>query len=111
MVMTTLAGCPYCDVVRQHHLLPLLRASQIQVIQLDMTDRRSPLTNPEGRTTTPAQQVQQWGAKLAPTLLFLGPGGEELAERLVGMPLPEFYATYLNDRLAEARLRLRKGKH
>ena len=44
---------------------------------------------------------------VAPTLLFLGPKGEELAERLVGGSIPDFYGAYLEQRLEQARVRLR----
>jgi len=103
VVMTTLKGCPYCDVVRGHYLLPMQKAGQVQVIQLDMTDRATPLKGFDGRNTTAAAQVKAWQAKLAPTVLFLGPKGEELAERLVGMAVPDMYGSYLDGRLEEAR--------
>lgn len=102
VVMTTLKGCPYCDVVRGHYLLPMQRDGQIQAVQLDMTDRRSVLKGFDGRPTTPAAQVKAWKATLAPTVLFLGPRGQELAERLVGMAVPDMYGPYLENRLAEA---------
>lgn len=106
VVMTTLKGCPYCDVVRGHYLLPMQRAGQIQAIQLDMTDRRTPLTGFDGRNTTATEQVKAWKARLAPTVLFLGPTGQELVERLVGMTVPDMYGSYLESRLEDARQQL-----
>lgn len=106
VVMTTLKGCPYCDVVRGHYLLPMQRAGQIQAIQLDMTDRRTPLQGFDGRNTTAAAQVKAWKAQLAPTVLFLGPTGKELVERLVGMAVPDMYGSYLDSRLEQAHRRL-----
>ena len=29
VVMTTLSGCPYCDLVRNHHLLPMMNKGQV----------------------------------------------------------------------------------
>lgn len=107
VLMTTLAGCPYCDLVRNHHLLPMLRAGQVQAVQLDIRDRRSNLQDFAGNTTTPAEQVVAWKARFAPTVLFFGPQGQELAERLVGVAVPDFYGEYLEARLAEARAKLR----
>jgi len=106
VVMTTLKGCPYCDVVRGHYLLPMHTAGQIHAIQLDMTDRTTPLKSFNGRMTTPAAQVKDWVAKLAPTVLFLGPQGEELAERLVGMAVADLYGSYLDSRLEQAQHKL-----
>lgn len=107
VLMTTLTGCPYCDLVRNHHLLPMMRAGQVQAVQLDIRDRRRNLQDFAGNTTTPAEQVAAWKARFAPTVLFFGPMGQELAERLVGVAVPDFYGEYLEARLTEARAKLR----
>lgn len=107
VVMTTLTGCPYCDLVRNSHLLPMLREGQVQAVQLDTRDRVSNLQAFNGNQTTPAEQTQAWKARFAPTVLFFGPEGQELAERLVGVAVPDFYGEYLEARLKEARGRLR----
>lgn len=108
VVMTTLPGCPYCDLVRNHHLLPMRREGKVQAVQMDIRDRSSTVQGFRGETTTPAEQVRLWKARFAPTVLFLGPEGQELAERLVGVAVPDFYGEYLEARLAEARLKLGK---
>ena len=110
VVMTTLKGCPFCDVVRQHYLLPMRKAGQVVAVQLDIRDRRSVLQGFNGETTTPADQVTEWKAKFAPTVMFFGPKGQELAERLEGVAVPDFYGEYLSARLDEARDKLRKAK-
>ena len=107
VLMTTLVGCPYCDLVRNHYLLPMRRAGQVQAVQLDIRDRRSSLQDFAGNMTTPAEQVAAWKARFAPTVLFFGPQGQELAERLVGVAVPDFYGEYLEARLAEARAKLK----
>jgi thioredoxin-related protein len=107
VLMTTLAGCPYCDLVRNNYLLPMRRAGEVQAVQLDIRDRRSNLQDFAGNTTTPGEQVGAWKARFAPTVLFFGPQGQELAERLVGVAVPDFYGEYLNARLTEARAKLK----
>lgn len=107
VVMTTLTGCPYCDLVRNHHLLPLLREGRVVAVQLDVRDRTSNLQSFGGENTTPAEQLRLWKARFTPTVLFFGPDGRELAERLVGVAVPDFYGDYLDARLAEARSKLR----
>jgi thioredoxin-related protein len=107
VLMTTVAGCPYCDLVRNHYLLPMRRAGQVQAVQLDIRDRRSNLQGFAGNTTTPAEQVAVWKARFAPTVLFFGPLGQELAERLVGVAVADFYGEYLEARLTEARAKLK----
>jgi hypothetical protein len=107
VVMTTLTGCPYCDLVRNHHLLPMRREGKVQAVQIDVRDRTSNLQGFNGDITTPAEQARVWKARFAPTVLFLGPQGQELAERLVGVAVPDFYGEYLDARLTAARARLR----
>ena len=103
VVMTTLKGCPFCDVVRNNYLGPMQRDGHVHAIQLDMTDRTSTLTGFDGKPTTPAAQVTAWKARLAPTVLFLGPDGRELVERLRGVAVQEMFGAYLDMRLDEAR--------
>lgn len=107
VVMTTLAGCPYCDLVRNHHLLPMQRQGLVHAVQIDIRDRSSTLQDFNGSLTTPADQARAWKARFAPTVLFLGLQGQELAERLVGVAVPDFYGDYLDERLRQARGRLR----
>ena len=108
VVMTTLSGCPYCDLVRNHYLLPMRRAGEVQAVQLDIRDRSSNLQGFKGENSTPAEQTRLWRARFAPTVLFFGPDGQELAERLEGVAVPDFYGEYLEARLSEARRKLSK---
>lgn len=107
VVMTTLSGCPYCDLVRNHYLLPMRREGRVHAVQIDIRDRRSNLQGFAGENTTPAEQARLWKARFAPTVLFFGPDGRELTERLVGVAVPDFYGDYLESRLNEARSRLK----
>lgn len=107
VVMTTLTGCPYCTIVRNHYLWPMRREGKVHAVQLDVMDRTGTLQGFDGQLTTPADQARQWKARFTPTVLFFGPDGRELAERLVGIAVPDFYGEYLEARLAEARQKLR----
>lgn len=107
VVMTTLTGCPYCAIVRNHYLLPMRREGRIHAVQLDVMDRTGNLQGFDGQLTTPADQARQWKARFTPTVLFFGPDGRELAERLVGIAVPDFYGEYLEARLAEARAKFK----
>lgn len=108
VVMTTLSGCPYCDLVRQHHLLPLMRHEGLAAVQLDTRDRSRSIQDFAGQTTTPSELAKAWKARFAPTVLFFGPSGRELAERLVGVAVADFYGEYLDARLQQARQALRR---
>ena len=106
VVMVSLEGCVFCKAVRGSHLVPLREQQGTDVVQMDM--RTAQMTRDfKGKVVTHEQMVQSWGVRVAPTVLFFGPGGVEVAERLTGGYIPDFYGAYLDDRLAKARARVR----
>ena len=106
VVMVSLDRCPFCIVARDHYLVPLRVQQALPVVQVDM---RSALVVKDfkGDVLTHDQWVRRWGVKVAPTVLFFGPGGVEVAERLTGAYIPDFYGAYLDDRLSLARAALK----
>ncbi len=101
VVLVSLHRCPWCDEVRNNYLAPMQAQDGLPVVQVDMLSPAG-TRGLQGEATTHDALVRGWGVKIAPTVLFLGPGGQEVAERLVGGS-PDFYAAYLDNRLAEAR--------
>ena len=101
VVMVSLHGCPFCKVVRESYLWPL-RDTGLPVVQLDMRDRRTVLDF-DGRSLTQDEWVRQHGVRIAPTVLFFGASAKEVAPRLNGAYLPDFYNAYLEEHLATAR--------
>ncbi len=102
VVLVSLPGCPFCKIARENFLLPLQREQQLAVVQVDM---RSPqmIDGFAGQAQTQDELIQRWGVKVAPTVLFWGRGGVEVAERLVGASIPDFYGAYLDERIRAAR--------
>ncbi|MCC2674130.1 MAG: hypothetical protein K0R58_1077 [Ramlibacter sp.] len=100
VVMVSLEGCPYCRLVRESHLLPLMAGGQ-PVVQLELSGSM-PLRDLHGRGSTHARVVRGWEVRLAPTVLFLGRGGAETAARLAGVASPDFYGAYLQERVEAA---------
>lgn len=108
VVMTTLRGCVYCDLVRNSYLQPMMREGLLIAVQLDVQDRTAAVQAFDGSTTTPAALAEAWKARFTPTVMFFGPDGGERAERLVGVAVPELYGQYLEQRLEQARKGLKK---
>ena len=106
IVMVSLEGCPYCQTVRESLLAPLVRREGLPVVQVDMRSK-SPIKDFKGSVVTHDSLIRSWGVRVAPTVLFFGPGGEEISERLVGGYIPDFYGSYLDDRLRLARMSLK----
>ena len=101
VVMVSLHRCPWCEEVRNNYLAPMRAQERLPVVQVDMLSPRQ-TRDLQGAPTTHEALVRAWDVKVAPTVLFLGPQGKEVADRLVGGS-PDFYSAYLDRRLALAR--------
>jgi thioredoxin-related protein len=107
VLLVSLPGCPFCELVRRSYLMPLVEEAGLQAMQIDVTDDRTELLDFQGRTTRQSAQARAWKATFTPTVLFFGPTGEEVAERLVGIAVPDFYGAYLDQRLETARRKIK----
>ena len=101
IVMASLAGCVFCRQARESHLSPMHQAGS-SIVQIDLRSPQ-PVLNFAGQSTTHDQLTRLWKISITPTLLFFGPGGKEVAERMEGAYQPDFYGPYLEDRLAKGR--------
>jgi thioredoxin-related protein len=107
VLLVSLPGCPFCELVRRSYLMPLVEEAGLQAMQIDVTDDRTELLDFQGRATRQSAQARAWKATFTPTVLFFGPTGEEVAERLVGIAVPDFYGAYLDQRLETARRKIK----
>ena len=106
VVMVSLEACIFCKTVRESHLVPMREQHGLDVVQVDMRTQQMS-RDFKGAMATHEQLIRSWGVRVAPTVLFFGPGGVEVAERLTGGYIPDFYGAYLDDRLARARMQIR----
>lgn len=72
------------------------------MVQVDMRSDTT-LVDFAGQRRTHDQLVRSWSVDAAPTVLFFGRGGREIAPRLRGASIPDFYGAYLDDRIQIAR--------
>lgn len=105
VVMVSLEGCIFCKIARQSHLAPMYRQGQ-PIVQVDMRNAQV-VIDFEGRQTTHDELTRRWKVSITPTLLFFGPNGREVAERMEGAYQPDFYGPYLEDRLSRSRMALK----
>lgn len=106
VVMVSLEGCPFCRVARNSYLGPMRRQEGVPVVQIDM--RTSTSVRDFNRAVVTHDDLSRvWAIKVAPTVLFFGAGGKEVAERLVGGYIADFYGAYLDQRMQTARAAIR----
>lgn len=106
VVMASLDGCPFCKLVRDAHLSPLRIETGQPVVQLDLRSRQGVLGF-DGMRRSHDEVLRGWRVDTAPTVLFFGRGGREVAPRLAGASIPDFYGAYLEERLRAARAGVR----
>lgn len=104
ILMFSLPGCAYCESLRRSTYQWLVRDGHV-VRQVEMVDSDA-LRGFDGRPTTGAAVAAAYGVRLAPTVLFVGPGGRELADRLVGAGVPEMYGGLVDRALSDGARRL-----
>jgi thioredoxin-related protein len=101
VVMVSLDGCVFCHQARQSHLSPMHREGTA-IVQVDMRNNQ-PVLDFAGKLTTHDELTRRWRVSITPTLLFFGPVGKEVAERMEGAYLPDFYGPYLEERMVQGR--------
>lgn len=101
VVLATLHGCPFCKVARENYLLPAVKEGAV-VTQLHFLSSL-PIVDGSGKTTTHGQLIKDWRIEVAPTVLFIGADGAEVAPRLTAGSTSDFYGAYLDERLTQAR--------
>lgn len=106
LVMVSLEGCPFCKIVRENYLGPMRERDGLPVVQIDMRNT-SAIKDFKGTVMTQDALIRSWGVRIAPTVLFFGRGGTEIAERMSGGYIPDFYGAYLDERLRIARAMLK----
>lgn len=110
VLMFSLPDCPYCKVVRNNYLLPMLReadpAHQPVIRELQITSGKT-LTGFDGARTTQAAMAKHFGVRMAPTLVFVDAAGRPLTDPIIGGDGHGFYSAYLDRAFAEARKSLK----
>lgn len=97
-------GCPYCRVVEEDYLIPMLRQPQSErpIIRVVTIDDLGSLRDFNGKRVEIADFARQQGASLTPQVKLFGPDGKELVPGLVGLMTQDFYGGYLEDAIATA---------
>lgn len=102
VVLVSLDGCPFCKMAREHYLAPLRAQDGLPVVQVDMHSSAA-LQDFKGTAQSHEQMVRAWQIRIAPSVLFFGADGAELAPRLIGASSTDYYGSYLEQRLSQAR--------
>ena len=102
IVLFSQPDCVFCEEVREHYLKPLLaaRPRHIAAAEFQLDGSRRIKVWSQG-TQGEAEFARQQKARFAPTLMFFGPEGEQLAPPIVGLSR-DFFGAYLDQRIQAA---------
>lgn len=109
VILFSMPDCPYCKVVRENYLAPLLRqepAAQRPIIREVDVSGSTRFTGFDGKQLTHREFASAYGVYFAPSVIFLDAKGKPLAEPLVGGDTAGMYGAYFDRSMAEAVTRL-----
>lgn len=99
-------GCTYCEQIEKFVLKPLIMSGEyedrILLRKVDINASEQVL-DLDGSTLTQSSFADRYNVYLTPTLIFLDQEGNEIAPRMIGVPLIDFYGAYLDQAIDIAR--------
>lgn len=107
VVLVSLDGCNLCKLAREHYLGPMRLQNKLPVVQVNMHSSAM-LQDFKGIALSHDQMVRAWQVRIAPSVLFFGAGGVELAPRLTGIGSVDYYGAHLDQRLHQARAAIKE---
>ncbi|NHZ92657.1 hypothetical protein F2P45_27150 [Massilia sp. CCM 8733] len=109
LLLFSLPGCGYCDVVRRNYLLPLTRDDDERtrpVVREVGLAGATPFTGLNRETVSGAALAARYQVRIAPTVLLLDAHGALLAPPLTGGDVSGMYGAYLDEALAQAQRKI-----
>ncbi len=105
--------CPFCTQIKRDILRPMIISGEYEgrlLMREIFIDFGSRIVDFTGDERDSSQFTGSYGVYLTPTLLFLGPDGKELTERIVGIQTPEMFFYYVDKAIQTAITALRKKR-
>lgn len=105
VLMFSRQDCRYCEIVRRDYLLPLQQDARyrdrVRIRQIDQ-DSSAFLKDFAGQPTQHDAFARMKRVRMVPVVMFVNDQGQSLSSPLIGLPLPDFYQSYLEDGLNNA---------
>jgi thioredoxin-related protein len=107
LILFSREGCPYCIQIKREILKPMLISGNYAdkiIIREIILNSAVTLLNFNGSTVKASELAYKYSIEITPTLLFLGPNGKELAERIVGINTIDLFSYYVDQAIDTAAL-------
>jgi thioredoxin-related protein len=105
LLVFTREDCGYCELLKRSVIRPMILSGEYDervLIREVIVDDPNDIKDFGGRTVNPFAVANRYDGLLTPTVLMVGPEGQALAERLIGISNEQMYLWYLDRALAEA---------
>ena len=112
LLVVTQEHCPFCHRVKDEILVPMLISGDYQgrvLIRELLIDPGETVRDFQGRQRDAREFAHEYKVWVTPTLLYLGPDGQELRPRILGINTMEMYGYYVDEGIDESLRRLRSG--
>ncbi len=101
VLFVTASWCHYCHKLKENIIEPLITQTNIESYaefrEVILDKKNWHLKDFQGHLTDMKTFAKTLNAGFTPTTLFLDPNGNEIAERIVGLTLEEYYPYYLEE--------------
>jgi thioredoxin-related protein len=110
LLMFSAPDCGYCARLERDYLKPMIMSGEydkkilIRKVQIGAGDE---VVGFDGQQTRVDALAEQYKVFVTPTVVFLGPDGRQLADKLVGYNTPDFYGSYLDSAIDRSLKRFR----
>lgn len=105
VILFSLPDCPYCDVVRQNYLVPLVRdvpERQRPIIREVRITGATRFSDFNRKSVSQRELAAGYGVRFAPTVIVVDGAGNLLAPPVIGGDVAGLYGGYLDNALAGA---------
>ncbi len=112
LLVVTREDCGFCARLKRRVIAPMILSGEYEtrvIIRELNIDAEAPVVDFDGRSVSPFAVADRYDALFTPTVLLVGPRGEDLDERLVGINNDEMYLYYLDQAIDRAAAQLDRG--
>lgn len=109
MVVVSQNFCSYCEQLKAEVIRPMIFSGDYVdkvIIRELRVDEDDVVIDFDGKHLDPGEIASRYKAWVTPTLLFLGPGGVQQAEKIKGFNTPEMYGQYVDESIEEAHIKI-----
>lgn len=99
LLLVSKTGCPYCITIKNEVLNPMHISTEYRnkiIIRELILNPANVIRDFDGTATKVSDIADKYMVKVTPTLLFLGPNGEELAKKIIGINTVELFSYYVD---------------